>query len=266
MSFTVRPLAWLRGAATTAALSAFLLSPGQLSQASSDVSARVPTQRELARGHAVQAVDSAIARRSRMDGGSRAALAGAIVDHAVANRIDPLFVVAIIQNESGFDARSRSIRCRAPGIESTCYLNAQGLMQVIPSTAGAEARRRKLGKLDMLDPIDNVNVGVGYLGHLGTGFRRIQSVLWAYNQGPAVAMAHIRGSPPAGWSDERWEKSSREGQAFEHRVLSTYRKLLAEQGIRADVRRMGTLYREPTMTVYNAPVISSPAETALAQR
>ncbi len=227
---------------------AVLMSPASTSIAADQLPPQPPTARE----NAVHAVNAAIASRSTMASEPRHELAGAIVEHSVKNKLDPLFVVAVIENESRFDTLARSIRC-LEAREESCYLNAQGLMQVIPSTARSEIKRRGLGKLDMLKPIDNVDVGIGYLAHLGTGFKRIQSILWAYNQGPVVAMARAKGEIPPGWSLEKWEKAVREGEAFETRVMASYRKLLAERNIKADGRKMGALYRNPELTVYRAP-------------
>ena len=95
-------------------------------------------------------------------------------DH-VGPKADPAFVYAIARQESQFDQRVVSVA------------NAKGLMQVIPSTARATARKfgipwdeKKLGS----DPVFNVQIGAAELGDL-LEFYRDNPVLAAigYNAG-----------------------------------------------------------------------------------
>lgn len=254
-SITISPFKVVRAAAIGTFMAFIAMNPVDTSSAADQLPPHLPTMQQLARDRAVKSVDSAVRKHARtpVPDAVRIPLVAAIVDFSIENKVDPLFVVALIQNESGFDHKIRSIRCREPGIESTCYLNAQGLMQVIPTTERAEVRRRGLTPKDMLDPVDNVNVGIGYVSYLGRGFKRISSLLWAYNQGPGVAMAKAKGEMPEGWTQERWDKAIAEGTAFEANVLGTYRKLLHDAGIKADYRKMNALFRNPEQTVYSAP-------------
>ncbi len=111
----------------------------------------------------------------------------AIVQECQKTGVDPLFVLAIIESESGFDFEAVSAVFDRNGNPRA---NAKGLMQLIPSTA------RAMGVTKIFDPVDNVRGGIRYIRHLWDGgFGRRggpESVLLAYNQGPGVALAVYR--------------------------------------------------------------------------
>jgi NO-binding membrane sensor protein with MHYT domain len=97
---------------------------------------------------------------------------------AIANRIDPLLVLAIIETESAFrvDAVSRG--------------NAQGLMQLMPETA------RRFGAKNLLDPAENIRAGIKYLHWLLAYFEGdVSLALAAYNAGEGAVLRY-GGVPP----------------------------------------------------------------------
>jgi hypothetical protein len=123
----------------------------------------------------------------------RARLAAAIVDEAGAAEVDPLFVLAMIQVESGFDPEALSGR------------GAVGLMQLIPSTLHREAERSRLDTADPNDPVLNVRAGVRYYRRLLTGFHTPELALMAYNAGPQRILGYMR----AGEIPERFREYPR---------------------------------------------------------
>lgn len=94
--------------------------------------------------------------------------------HARANGLDPLFVAAVIRQESGF----------RPTIHSA--VGAVGLMQLMPATARWAAGRAGLGQFQVAqleDPAVNIQVGCWYLSYLVKRFKSLDKVLAAYNGG-----------------------------------------------------------------------------------
>ena len=90
-------------------------------------------------------------------------------------RIDPKLVMAIIQKESTFDAGAIGDRGRA-----------QGLMQV--QERWHFDRIEELGVTDLLDPYQNVTVGIHFLEELiWLGGGSIEWALMAYNGGHGLA-------------------------------------------------------------------------------
>lgn len=244
-TLTLRPLKWLRNVALAGVVALMAFAPmNRLSPKAGDVPRSVG---QLSFDNAVSVVENVLADRSKMSAVERRYLANVIVRESIKADFDPLFILAVIEVESNYDHRARSIRCREPGNEATCYLNASGLMQVIPKTWASEIRRRGLGKMDSLNARDNVVVGVGYLAHIGKGFKRTSSLLWAYNQGPGVASGKL----PVDWTEERVEKAKAEGANFENRVTTTYLRLLQKYcGIKPNYKRLQQLYRAPSLTIY----------------
>ena len=125
-----------------------------------------------------------------------------IVEEAAIAGFDPLFVLSIIEAESGFN------------VEAISGSGAVGLMQLLPSTFRAVSTAKR-----MFDPVENVRAGIRELSRLRkAGFNKPDILLLAYNQGPGGAMlAQTEGVPP-------------EAQAYIPRVLSKYRSLLKKFG------------------------------------
>ena len=97
-----------------------------------------------------------------------------IFDICEAYEIEPELVIAMIGKESAYNAsvvgdRGRSI----------------GLMQVQPRWH--KDRMERLGCLDLLDPVGNVNVAVDYLAELLRKGKGLEWALMAYNGGPNYA-------------------------------------------------------------------------------
>ncbi|MEB3220499.1 MAG: lytic transglycosylase domain-containing protein [Candidatus Sericytochromatia bacterium] len=97
-----------------------------------------------------------------------------IEQQARAFGLDPLFVAAVIRQESGFKPQARS----AAG--------AMGLMQLMPATARWAAPQmgmRGFRDDQLLEPAVNIRIGCWYLNYLFQRFRDPAKVLAAYNGG-----------------------------------------------------------------------------------
>lgn len=104
-----------------------------------------------------------------------ARLAVAVISEARARDFDPSLVLAVIEVESGFDNFAVS------------PAGAIGLMQILPSTGKALARRLGIpwhGSRTLFDPVANVKIGVAYLHELRERFDHLPTALAAYNWGP----------------------------------------------------------------------------------
>ena len=104
--------------------------------------------------------------------------ADVIHDASMESGVDEALIRAIIHAESAFNPRAMSLK------------GAQGLMQLMPGTAG------DMGVLDAFDPAQNIRGGARYLGLLMKNFNGdVRLVAAAYNAGPA-AVQHYNGVPP----------------------------------------------------------------------
>jgi soluble lytic murein transglycosylase-like protein len=110
--------------------------------------------------------------------------ARAIVGEANRRRLDPLFVMAIIQHESSFDPRIRGGHGEI------------GLMQLKPDTAKWVAERAGIqfkGSSQLLNPITNVRIGVAYLSLLQHSFTSADlAFVSAYNLGPGAVRSKMK--------------------------------------------------------------------------
>ncbi|MBI4522865.1 MAG: lytic transglycosylase domain-containing protein [Deltaproteobacteria bacterium] len=118
--------------------------------------------------------------------------------------VDPMLVLAIIDNESRFQVKAVSKE------------GARGLMQIHPSVAHALAKEAEVhlghGLKSLDDPIMNIKLGVLYLRSLRNSFKDLKLALAAYNHGPAAVRSRLA---------EEGTFSSR----YAVKVLSTYRSL-----------------------------------------
>lgn len=109
--------------------------------------------------------------------------------------LDPEFVLAVIEHESGGNVKAKSPK------------NAQGVMQLIPDTA------RRFDVKDIYNPEENIRGGVKYLNFLYKKFNGdLQKVAAGYNAGEG-RVDQYGGVPPF-----------KETQAYVRNVLGTYQK------------------------------------------
>jgi hypothetical protein len=99
-----------------------------------------------------------------------------IVQAAARHGVDPTLVRAVIQVESNYEPRARSVK------------GAKGLMQLMPDTA------RRYGVANPYDPAANIEAGIKHLKFL-LGRFPLNLALAAYNAGEG-AVERFRGVPP----------------------------------------------------------------------
>jgi len=169
VTFTIRPYRWARNLILATAVLGVLAVPRSMSLAS-DCVPPVPTVASLYRMHHIAIINEELSEKATdLDSNEAREVAKTIVDEAMMANYDPLFILALIDAESSFR------------VEAVSKSGARGLMQVLPSTFREVSTARR-----MLDPVENVRAGIRYLGTLNS-FKRIDSVLLAYNQGPGKA-------------------------------------------------------------------------------
>lgn len=104
------------------------------------------------------------------------------VGYAAAEQgVEPTLVWAVMRQESAFDTGAVS------------SAGATGLMQLMPSTAGEEARRLGLGGEDFRVPSRNILLGTAHLDRLLNSFGQLEKALAAYNAGSGAVRS---------WADE----------------------------------------------------------------
>ena len=133
-----------------------------------------------------------------------------------ANSVDPLFVAAIIREESQYDERAVS------------RVGAIGLMQVMPATADAVARRHRLPSVerdDLFDQETNILIGTRYIEQLLEAFSgNLVQATAAYNAGP-IAVGNWVAANRGRSEDEFVELIQyRETRQYVKRVLRSYRE------------------------------------------
>ena len=106
-----------------------------------------------------------------------------VSQQARANRLDSTLVLGVIRQESAFDPRA------------TSSANARGLMQVLPSTAGAGSKRSRLAaERQLYSPGYNVRVGCRYLAGLIRAFSgNVEEAVAAYNAGDTRVREWLQG-------------------------------------------------------------------------
>ena len=127
----------------------------------------------------LSALEKLLAKRMpALPASDRTRLADVIYDEAKAASLDPVFILAVIAVESGFDHVAQSQR------------GARGLMQLRPSTLRREAERSQLDG-DLEDPVLNVRAGVRYYTRLIRAFGSPDLALMAYNAGPNRILKYL---------------------------------------------------------------------------
>jgi soluble lytic murein transglycosylase len=147
--------------------------------------------------------------------------------------LDPYLVAGLIRQETVFDARARS---RA---------NAIGLMQILPSTGQAVARKNSLngGRIssgDLFNPTLNIQLGTAYVKELMDRFGRFEYVAAGYNGGPTRVSRWLKELPTV--EIEEW---------VENIPLSETR--LYVQGVYRNARQYQRLYDEQGRFRSNIP-------------
>ena len=97
-----------------------------------------------------------------------------IINECKKYNIEPTIVIAIIEQESNYDAS-------AIGDNG----DSLGLMQIQPMWH--QERMERLGCLNLLDPYQNVTVGIDILAEILEEYKDIEKALVVYNAGPSKA-------------------------------------------------------------------------------
>jgi hypothetical protein len=126
-----------------------------------------------------------------------------IYREAVRNNLQPELVAAVVSAESDFRPKLISGK------------NAQGLMQIIPSTG------RLLGTDDLFDPESNVAAGAKYLRYLIDRFEDPRIALAAYNAGEGN-VEKFGGVPPFPETLAYVRRVDAEARAYREQVRATY--------------------------------------------
>ncbi len=114
-------------------------------------------------------------RAPNLEGRDRQRVTDAIFSAQQEHGFEPSLLLALMQVESGFNPAARSSQ------------GALGLMQVQPFSGQLMARELGIewrGKSTLLDPAENVRIGVAYLARMHETFRDLELSLAAYNVGP----------------------------------------------------------------------------------
>ena len=94
-----------------------------------------------------------------------------IIQYANEFDLDPVLIASVIHTESKFRSDAQSNK------------GAIGLMQLLPTTAEYIAKKNNITEFNLLDPEDNILLGVMYLRYLYDRFRCERIALVAYNAG-----------------------------------------------------------------------------------
>jgi soluble lytic murein transglycosylase-like protein len=146
------------------------------------------------------------ARATHVAPPQRERLVEALVEVERESGISALLLVALIEQESRFDPMAKGPR------------GSLGLMQVRPFVGKDFAARNGIpwqGARTLLDPVENVRIGAGYLAELLERFGSQELALAAYNMGPTRL-------------DRRLARGDARIPAFVRRVLRDYEGLQRE--------------------------------------
>jgi soluble lytic murein transglycosylase-like protein len=206
INIQVRPLRWLVNVLGAITLLSMVACPATVHN---PPPIKVMSAAERARAAQIEFIEREIMSRPGVVAGFPAKLvAAALVQEAHSVRLDPLFILAVIEAESNFD------------VEACSPSKAKGLMQILPSTFASLNPKGSI-----FDPVENVRAGTRYLALLGGSFRRPESILMAYNGGPSRATRYLN----AQVRGEDYPISD-EMRNYPHKVMSKYKRLLAKVG------------------------------------
>jgi hypothetical protein len=128
--------------------------------------------------YSVSGTSTQFSTRPVEDGESASAYDSLVIEHSSRQSLRPELVRAVIQVESGFNARARSPK------------GAMGLMQLMPATA------RELGVHNAFDPAENIRGGTTYLRRLLDRYDGNEELaLAAYNAGAGAVDRYGRQIP-----------------------------------------------------------------------
>jgi soluble lytic murein transglycosylase len=140
--------------------------------------------------------------------------------------LDPYLIAGLIRQETVFEpqARSRS--------------NAYGLMQLLPSTGRAVARKNSIGggritTSDLYNPSLNIKLGCAYVKEMIDRFGRFEYVAAAYNGGPTRVSRWLKQLPAneiEDWIESIPISETRLYVQGVYRNARQYRRLYDEQG------------------------------------
>jgi soluble lytic murein transglycosylase len=155
---------------------------------------------------------------------------------AARNGLDPSWVAAEIRAESVFDIRARS------------SANARGLMQVVPATGAAEAKRLGLpwhGAETLYDPDTNIAIGSAYLRKVLDRYGgKPYFAIAGYNAGPTPLQrwqAQRPGMDPDFWIETISYKETRDYVARVLAFSTVYDWRLDGKALPLDARMAGVL-------------------------
>ena len=143
--------------------------------------------------------------------------------HAAARRLDPFLMMALIAQESTFQADVRSVA------------NAYGLMQVVPATGRRYAQTlgiRPFRTARLTEPETNVRIGMAYFSDLMRQFGDVAAALAAYNAGEHRVARWVAERPGASRDEFIDDIPFPETQNYVKRILGTaedYRALYKGQ-------------------------------------
>lgn len=132
--------------------------------------------------------------------------------------VDPLWALSIMWTESHFRPDAKS------------YVNATGLMQIMPGTVHFLAHKMnrpmgpKLAYKLVRDPVFNMEVGVYYLDYLLKQFDgNYKLATISYNMGPARVRKRLRYGLPVGEKNLYWDKVRRHHGQLTKKLKSVLR-------------------------------------------
>ena len=137
---------------------------------------------------------------------------GLIRKYSAAHRLDPYMIAALIAQESGYNPSARSAA------------NAWGLMQIVPGTGRAYARKlgiRGFTTASLTDPEINIRIGTAYFADQIARLGSAHAALAAYNAGPTPARRWSAAKP--GLDRDEWidDIPYPETQFYVKRILGT---------------------------------------------